>query len=91
MSHGPGQPVAPRDPRLRDAWRVAAKAYREHIGGPQSADRAYKAAAATVLELMPELSQKEASVVAVEAVSYASWAHPKWLYALQERNDDEHF
>ncbi|CAA2141396.1 hypothetical protein [Hyphomicrobium sp. ghe19] len=84
MNHSHSQQIKPpEDGRRRDAWRAAAKAYREHYN--EGADGAYKAAEKAVLALLPDLNQEQASAVAVAAVSYASQYHADWLYALYER------
>jgi len=68
-----------RDPRRLEAWRAAAAAFRKHYNDGH--DGAHKAAKAAVLTIMPELSDGEASDVAIAAVSYASQYHSEWLYA----------
>ena len=85
--HGPAQNLAPRDPRLKEAWRAAAAAYRLECGKPHdlkhgNADACYKAAIAAFRAVMPDLSEREAMLETVQAISYASREHPKWLYAL---------
>lgn len=88
MSHGPATPETPRDPRLKNGWRAAAAAYRRVYGEPRvsphrgCADEAFKAAIAALKEVLPDLSDHDAMLEAIAAVHYASWAHPKWLYAL---------
>lgn len=87
MTYGPATPQTPRDPRLKEGWRAAAAAYRRAYGehtdphrGP--AHEAHIAAVAALRTVMPDLTETEASREAIAAVHYASWAHPKWLYAL---------
>jgi hypothetical protein len=70
----------PTDPRVLEAWRAAAKAYRENINLTYGA--ASDAAKFAVLQAMPELTVKEATDMAIAAVAYASKYHSKWLYAL---------
>ena len=87
MSHGTATPTAPRDPRLKDGWRAAAAAYRQAYGehshphrGP--AHEAIGDAIEAMKKAVPGISDREAMLEAIAAVHYASWAHPKWLYAL---------
>jgi hypothetical protein len=87
-THGAATPELPSDSRLKDGWRAAAAAYRRIYGEPPvsphrgCADEAMKAATAALKEVVPDLSDHDAMLQAVAAVYYASWAHPKWLYAL---------
>src|SRR4051794_29389146 len=90
MSHGRATPLIIRDRRLKAGWRAAAAAYRRAYGevrnrGRGPADEAYAAAVAAFKEAVPGISDEEARSETVEAISYASWAHPKWLYALTSR------
>jgi hypothetical protein len=90
MSHGPAQPQAPRDPRLKDAWRASASAYRRVYGEPRvsihrgCAHEATTAAIAAMKAAVPDISDRDVMLEAVAAVHYASWAHSEWLYALYE-------
>ncbi|WP_156150764.1 hypothetical protein [Hyphomicrobium sp. 99] len=85
--HGPATPHLTRDPRLKEGWRAAAAAYRRVYGEPQefgrgNADRAMAAALAALHATVPDLSDRDATLEAIAAVSFASRAHPEWLYAL---------
>ena len=87
MSHSKATPQTPRNPRLKEGWRAAAAAYRKAYGEHSHphrgcAQEAFAAAEAALRRVLPELPQPEASRETVAAVHYASWAHPKWLYAL---------
>ncbi len=80
------QPTTPRDPRLVEGWRVAA-VYRKALGENYNphrgcAQECFNAAEAAMKALLPELSDREAMLEAVAAVSYASQMHSEWLYAL---------
>lgn len=98
-SQGPATPQLTRDPRLKDGWRAAAAAYRRVYGKPcdfgrGNDEKCIKAAIVALHAVVPELSEREAMLEAVAAVSYASQAHPKWLYALykpepRDRNRSE--
>lgn len=86
-AHGPAQAVKPRDPRLVEGWRAAAAAYRRVYGeweirsrGP--ANEAMTAAVEALHDVLPDLTQHEAMLEAIQAVSYASREHPQWLYEL---------
>lgn len=67
MSHGPHGPAAPEITR-----------------DPRLKEgwRAATAAIAAFKQAVPEISDREAMLESVAAVSYASHVHPKWLYAL---------
>jgi hypothetical protein len=86
MTHG--QPTSPtRDPKLKEGWRAAAAAYRRVLGEVRHPHRgcdeeAYAAAIEAFKEAVPGISHREATVETTDAISYASCAHPVWLYAL---------
>jgi hypothetical protein len=87
MSHGPAQPQLTRDPRLKEGWRAAAAAYRRAYGEPRDGMRGHAhecmtAAIAAFKEAVPGISDREAMLESIAAVSYASQMHSKWLYAL---------
>ena len=87
MSHGPATPQITRDPRLKEGWRAAAAAYRLAYGEPSNLNRghhheAMTAAIAAFKQAVPDISDREAMLESVAAVSYASQTHPDWLYAL---------
>jgi len=85
MSHGPAQLQTPRDPRLMDAWRAAAKAFRLAYGVPAlSYDEKLARADAALREAVPELSGREAMLETIAAIHYASVVAPDWLYALHQ-------
>jgi hypothetical protein len=83
-------------PRLKEGWRAAAAAYRRAYGEPSNLDRGHHheaktAAIAAFKQAVPDISDREAMLESVAAVSYASQAHPDWLYALYKpapRNRD---
>ena len=85
-SHGPAQPQTPRDPRLKEGWRAAAAAYRHAYGEPSDPNRGHadKCYDAAMKEAVSGITDREAMLEAVAAVSYASQAHPRWLYALHK-------
>ena len=85
FTHGPAIPHAPRDPRLKDGWRAAAKAFRSVYG---DRDLYYaqkiKVVIQALKEAVPELSDRDAMLETIAAIHYASVVAPKWLYALYE-------
>ena len=85
--HGPATPQITRDPRIEEGWRAAAAAYRLAYGEPSNLNRghhheAMTAAIAAFKQAVPDISDCEAMLESVAAISYASQAHPDWLYAL---------
>lgn len=81
MSHGPAQKIAPRDPRLRDAWRAACLEYRQCRREGHHEAICYHNARATLWRAVPELSYDRAAEETTLAISYASVVHPKWLWS----------
>jgi hypothetical protein len=80
MSHGPAQKTAPRDPRLRDAWRRACIVYRQCLReGHYEHISAHNARHALWL-MVPELSYEQSAHEATQAISYCSVVNPKWLW-----------
>jgi hypothetical protein len=87
MLHGPATPQITRDPRLKEGWRAAAAAYRLAYGVPSNLNHghhheAMTAAIAAFKRSVPDISDREAMLESIAAVSYASQVHPDWLYAL---------
>jgi hypothetical protein len=83
--HGPAQPQAPRDPRLKDGWRAAAKAFRKVYGDRELYyDQKIKVAIRALKEVVPELNDRDAMLETIAAIHYASAVAPKWLYALYQ-------
>jgi hypothetical protein len=64
------EPPPPPTPERRSAWRAAALAYRQARRDGAGHDAAMDAAEASLRELWPELSAKEASDEAVAAIAY---------------------
>lgn len=94
-SHGPATPQLTRDPRLKEGWRAAAAAYRRVYGEPRefgrgNDEKSIKAAIAALHAAVPELSEREAMLETVAAVSYASQTHPKWLYPMGKERELAH-
>jgi hypothetical protein len=61
-------------------WREACKVYREVRREGSGDHPAWKAARLKIMELQPELTEKEAGVEASRAVHYCSTWHPQWLW-----------
>ncbi len=93
-SQGPGYRRNSREIPAQEGWRAAdAAAYRRVYGEPRefgrgNDERCIKAAIEALYAVVPELSDREAMLEAVAAVSYASQTHPKWLYALYSPEPD---
>ena len=64
----------------KPAWRAACLAYREKRRAGVWELEAHRAAVAALLAVSPRLTQQEASAGVVNAISYASTNHPKWLW-----------
>ena len=62
------------------AWRRACLAYREIREAGGSDQQAHEAAVEAVLQVLPLLSQKEASAEAVNAIAYATKYHSDWFW-----------
>ncbi len=81
------QPTTPRDPRLKEGWRLAAAAYRKALGENYNphrgcAQECYNAAEVAMKSVLPDLTNREIMLESVAAVSFESQMHPDWLYAL---------
>jgi hypothetical protein len=75
----PTQASQPRDD-IKPAWRVACVAYRDVRRQGELHFPAWRKARAAVLELRPDLSEREAGDEAHRAVHYASVYHQAWLW-----------
>ena len=73
------RPDAPRAD-MKPAWRAACLAYRAKRGEGAWDHLAHLAARDAVLELHPELTPKQASQEAVNAVAYAAAWHSEWFW-----------
>jgi hypothetical protein len=65
----------------KPAWRAACLAYRERRRAGSLDLEAYRAACAALREVSPELTIKEASAEATNAISFASTYHGQWFWA----------
>jgi len=72
----PPIPTVDRKP----AWRRACPAYREMREACASDQEAHEAAVAAVQQVLPQLSWREASAEAVNAIAYATKYHSGWFW-----------
>lgn len=61
-------------------WREACKVYRQARREGSGDHPAWKAARSKIMELRPELTEREAGLEASRAVHYCSTWHPQWLW-----------
>ena len=73
------RPPTPTEDSL-PAWRRACLTYREIRDAGGSDQRAHEAAVEAVQHLLPQLSLKEASADAVNAVAYATKYQSEWFW-----------
>jgi hypothetical protein len=73
------RPPIPTEER-KPAWRRACLAYREIREAGGSDQEAHEAAVAAVQQVLPLLSQNEASAEAVNAIAYATKYHSEWFW-----------
>jgi hypothetical protein len=76
-SHGPATAQITREPRLKVGWRAAAAAYRLAYGEPSNLNRghaheAMTAAIAAFKQAVLDISDREAMLESVAAISYAA-------------------
>jgi hypothetical protein len=76
----PGQPIPPKTSEMAASWRAACIAYRRVREAGKLHDPAYHEAVAASREARPELTEREAAGQTVEAIYYAPYAHPEWLW-----------
>lgn len=74
-----GQPTRPKAEQAA-AWRAACITYRRVRQTGSLHDYAYHEAVAALCEARPELSKREAAKQTMEAIYYASYTHPEWLW-----------
>lgn len=75
-----GQPLPPKSSEMTAGWRAACIAYRRVRRTGSLHDSAYHEAMAALNEVRPELSKREAAQQTMEAIYYASYTHPEWLW-----------
>jgi hypothetical protein len=80
MSHGPAHPTAPRDERLKQAWRVACVTYRQCKREGHLDSICFHNARHRLWMLVRELGYWGAANEITQAIAFASWAHPEWLW-----------
>ena len=73
------RPPIPTEDR-KPAWRRACLAYREIRQAGASDQEAHEAAVTAVQPVLPQLSWKEASAEAINAVTYATKYHNEWSW-----------
>ena len=73
------RPPVPTEER-KPAWRRACLAYREIRDAGGSDQQAHEAAVEAVQQVLPQLSRKEASAEAVNAIAYTTKYHSEWFW-----------
>jgi hypothetical protein len=80
MSSSPGQPIPPSTSEIAAGRRAACIAYRRVHRTGQLHGPAFREALLALRAVRPELMERQAAEQTTDAIYYASYAHPVWLW-----------